>query len=243
MTASRIPARLDVLQSASGLFLALFMWLHLIFVSSILVDKDAFWHVARFFEGYHVFGKPYPGIVSLVVAFIFVLFIAHALLAMRKFPADYREYKTMRQHLKGMRHGDSTLWFVQVWTGFALFFLGSIHLYTMLTQPESIGPYASADRVVTDWYWPLYLLLLFAVELHGTIGLYRIAVKWGWLEGKDPHRTRRNMKRAKWIVTISFLTIGLLSLAAYIKIGIDHRDDYGERYVPADLSEQMEPHR
>lgn len=241
MTASRMPARLDVLQSASGIFLALFMWLHMFFVASILLGKDAFWHVARFFEGYHVLGEPYPILVSGVALFIFIVFIAHAALAMRKFPADYREYRTFRGHAAGMKHSDTTLWFVQVYTGFAMFFLGSVHLYTMLTRPESIGPYGSADRVVTDWYWPLYLLLLFAVELHGSIGLYRAAVKWGWLEGRDPAATRRNMKRAKWLITVFFLTLGLLSLAAYIKIGIDHRDDYGEHYVPAGVKEPLEP--
>lgn len=46
------PARLDLLQSASGLFLGLFMWLHMLFVSSILLGNDAMWAVARFFEGY-----------------------------------------------------------------------------------------------------------------------------------------------------------------------------------------------
>ena len=241
MPGSRMPARLDVLQSASGVFLALFMWLHMFFVASILLGKDAFWHVARFFEGYHILGEPYPILVSGVALFIFIVFIAHAALAMRKFPADYREYRTFREHAAGMKHSDTTLWFVQVYTGFAMFFLGSIHLYTMLTRPESIGPYGSADRVVTDWFWPLYLLLLFAVELHGSIGLYRAAVKWGWLEGRDSAATRRNMKRAKWVVTMFFLTLGLLSLAAYIKIGIDHRDDYGEHYVPPALEQPLEP--
>jgi len=241
MPASRFPARLDVLQSASGVFLALFMWLHMFFVSSILLGKDAYWHVARFFEGYHIFGETYPILVSGVVLFVFAMFIFHAALAMRKFPADYRAYRTFHQHAAEMKHGDTTLWFVQVYTGFAMFFLGSVHLYTMLTQPESIGPYGSADRIVTDWYWPLYLLLLFAVELHGSIGLYRVAVKWGWLEGRDPAVTRRNMKRAKWLVTVFFLTLGLLTLAAYIRIGIDHRNDYGERYLPPGLEEPLEP--
>lgn len=241
MPASRLPARLDILQSASGLFLALFMWLHMFFVASILLGKDAFWHVARFFEGYHILGKPYPILVSGVVLFVFGMFIFHAALAMRKFPADYREYSAFRRHSKELKHNDTTLWFVQVYTGFAMFFLGSIHLYTMLTRPESIGPYGSADRIVSDWYWPLYLLLLFAVELHGSIGLYRVAVKWGWLEGRNPAATRRNMKRAKWLVTVFFLTLGLLSLAAYIKIGIDHRDNYGEHYVPPSLQQPLEP--
>ena len=35
-------ARFDLAQSLTGLFLGLFMWLHMFFVSSILVSEDAF---------------------------------------------------------------------------------------------------------------------------------------------------------------------------------------------------------
>lgn len=234
---SRLPARLDALQSASGLFLALFMWAHMFFVASILLGPEAMYTVARFFEGAWLFGEPYPILVSGVVAFVLAVFVIHAVLATRKFPASLRQWQAFREHRKAMRHEDTTLWLWQVYTGFAMFFLASVHLYTMLTRPETIGPYGSADRVVSDWMWPLYLLLLFAVELHGSIGLYRLAVKWGWLEGKDSKRSRRNLKRAKWALTAFFLALGLLTLAAYIKIGIDHRDAYGERYSPATVQE------
>jgi fumarate reductase subunit C len=60
---SRWPARLDVVQSASGLFLGLFMWGHMAFVSTILISKDAMWWVTRMFEGQFVIGARYPGIV------------------------------------------------------------------------------------------------------------------------------------------------------------------------------------
>ncbi|EPD5770649.1 fumarate reductase cytochrome b subunit, partial [Campylobacter coli] len=39
---SKMPAKLDFIQSASGLFLGLFMWVHMVFVSTILVSKDFF---------------------------------------------------------------------------------------------------------------------------------------------------------------------------------------------------------
>jgi fumarate reductase subunit C len=104
-----------------------------------------------------------------------------------------------------------------------------------LTRPERIGPFESADRVWSDHFWPLYLVLLFAVELHGGIGLYRLAVKWGWFAGPDPNATRRRLKTLKWALTVFFLVLGLATLAAYIKIGIEHRDHYGERYVPSHL--------
>ena len=226
----RTPARLDFIQSATGLFLALFMWLHMFFVSTILLGKDVMYNVTRFFEGYYFFGESYPGIVSVVVGFVFFIFIVHALVAMRKFPSDYKQYKVMKAHTESFNHGDTTMWFWQVYTGFAMFFLGSVHLYIMMTSPEQIGPYASADRVVSEWMWPLYLLLLFAVELHGSIGLYRLALKWGWFEGKDAKKSRIKLRRFKYAITAFFLILGLLTLAAYIKIGIEHKDRAGERY-------------
>ena len=41
------------------------------------------------------------------------------------------------------------------------------------------------------------------------------------------------LKRLKWGITVFFLTLGLLTLAAYMKIGHEHRDRAGERYVPS----------
>jgi fumarate reductase subunit C len=213
--------------------LVLFMWGHMFFVSSILLGKDAMWTVAKFFEGYFVFGRSYPAIVSVVVALVLALVVAHAVLAVRKLPGGYRQYRAFRAHMRMMRHEDTTLWFWQALTGFALFFLASMHLYVMLSHPDRIGPYESADRVWSEHYWPLYIALLFAVELHGGIGLYRLAVKWGWLASSDPNATRKRLKRLKWAITVFFLALGIATLAAYVKIGVEHADRAGERYVPA----------
>ncbi len=57
---SRWPARLDLVQSGTGLVLALFMWGHMFFVSTILISKDAMWTITKFFEGYFFFGRSYP---------------------------------------------------------------------------------------------------------------------------------------------------------------------------------------
>jgi len=232
---ARWPARLDVAQGASGLALALFMWAHMFFVSSILVSRDAMWTIARFFEGYHVFGRSYPLLVSAVVAVVIAMFAAHAALALRKFPASYRQFRTFREHAAQVRHEDTTLWFWQVATGFALFFLASVHLYTMLTQPHRIGPFESADRVWSDRLWPLYLVLLFTVEVHAGIGLYRLAVKWGWMGQGDANVVRRRLKRLKWAITVFFIALGLATLAAYVRIGIEHEASYGQPYVPTHL--------
>jgi fumarate reductase subunit C len=237
----RWPARLDLAQSATGLALGLFMWVHMFFVSSILLGKDAMWTVARMFEGYFIFGTPQYWLVSALVAGVIVLFVVHAALALRKFPINYRQYRIYREHAKDMKHEDTTLWYWQVVTGFALFFLASVHLYIMLTQPDSIGPYGSADRMWSDTMWPLYLVLLFAVEFHGGIGLYRVALKWGWFETGDPNATRRKLRRFKWALTAFFLALGLATLVAYVKIGIEHAPDYGQPYEPATVVTEVAP--
>lgn len=229
---SRMPAKLDYWQSATGLLLALFMWGHLFFTSTILISKDFMHTVTKMFEGSLFLEKENPYIVSVFVAFILVAFIIHAMLGMRKMPSTYRQYQIFKTHMGMMKHDDTSLWYAQVITGFSMFFLGSTHLFIMLTEPEKIGPFASGDALISGMMWPMMLILLFAVEVHGAIGLYRLSVKWGWFDGLTPKETRKNLKKAMWVLMIFSTLLGLTTLGAYMKIGYDHRDNVGERYQP-----------
>lgn len=233
---SKIPARLDVIQSATGLVLGLFMWGHMMFVSTILISNDFMYRISKMFEGSLFLSNPQSWIVSGIVLIVFFIFIMHAALAMRKFPANFRQWQILRTHLKMIHHGDSTLWFVQAITGFIMFFFASFHLGYMFFQAHTIGPYGSGERMV--YMWPFYLILLFAVELHGSIGLYRLCVKWGWFEGKNAKASRKNLKIAKWVISIFFLVLGLATMTVYIKVGLsDHI--IGSQYVPTYLQHKM----
>ena len=237
---SHIYARLDIIQSISGLILAAFIIIHLLLEASIIISKDAMLMVSKFFEGYYFFGEKYPGIISFLAAAIFFILIIHALIALRKFPSNYRQYHILKQHMKQFHHSDTHLWFYQAVTGFMMFFLASVHLYIMMTQPANIGPYASADRIYTDWLWPLYLLLLISVVTHAGIGLYRLALKWGIFErnvhgnqkyvAKKSKINRQIFKKIMLIGISLYLIIGFTSLVSYLKVGYEHRDKAGERY-------------
>ena len=225
-------ARLDLLQGVSGLLLVMFMWMHMFMVSSILLGKDAMFTVTRFFEGEFFFGRPYPLLVSMVASAILLIFLLHALVAMWKLPGSYREYRVFWQHSRNFRHADTSAWLVQVVSGLVLMFLASIHLYEMIMHPGNIGPYASADRIVTDGMWLLDLLLIFAVEVHSGVGLYRLFMKW------DLWGSTRSASRRLWTrrvitgIVVFYLALGLLTFAAYVKIGVEHRSSAGERYLP-----------
>tara|TARA_R110002073_G_scaffold105326_1_gene238405 strand:- start:210 stop:935 length:726 start_codon:yes stop_codon:yes gene_type:complete len=231
------PARIDVLQSLSGLLLVLFIWFHMFFESSILLGEDAMYQVSRMFEGEPLFGKPYPLIVSGVGIAVFLLVAVHAILALRKFPGSSRQYRQFHQHMGAIRHPDTTLWYAQVVTGFCLFFLIPAHLYTVITQPENIGPYASSDRVWSERFWIVYALLLLTVHVHAAIGIYRLVMKWYAPAGQNAKRTRARLKIAMWCILIFFVVLGSASLLTYMRIGYLHADSAGERYVPAAQAE------
>jgi fumarate reductase subunit C len=228
---SKWPARLDYLQSVTGAFLALFITFHIIFESSILFGKDAMYKLTKMFEGEPFIEGGEPLIITALAFIIFSMFIFHAFLAMRKFPSSYKEYQRYRAHRKLLKHDDTNLWFIQITTGFFMFFLGSIHLYMMMTSPEKIGPYASADRIYSDWMWPMYLLLLISVVLHAWIGVYRLIIKWGIFDGKNPRKNRQTARLVIKTLIVVYLLLGLTSLVSYMKIGHEHQDEYGSRYV------------
>ncbi len=229
---SRLPARLDLAQSGTGLILGLFMWVHMLLVGSIILGKDAFDFVAKTMELAFLSdtGHGYPIAVFFAVSGVFTLFIVHALLGMRKFPISWRQHRIMRDQMQMMKHTDTNLWYIQAVTGFIMFFVGSVHLYTMLVNPGSIDPFLSAHRVFSGNYWFLYLILLICVELHASIGLYRLCMKWGWFTGKDAKTSRKKLKKVKNRLMVFFLTVGFLSLAMFLFIGFQNRGNAGERY-------------
>ena len=226
----KMPARLDFLQSATGLILALFIMGHILFEASILISNEMMYKVTLMFEGYYFFGERYPGIISFLAAAIGTIFIVHAGIAIRKFPASYRDYKIIKEHTKQMKHEDSYLWMVQVITGFMMFFIGSVHLYIMFSQPAQIGPHASSYRIVDELMGPLYFMLLLSVVSHAFIGLYRLALKWGFGEGENTKVSRRRFKLLMNTMIILYITIGLASLAKYTYIGMTQDLHYDDRY-------------
>ena len=225
----KIPARLDFLQSATGLILAIFIMGHILFEASILISHEMMYRVTLMFEGYYFFGERYPGIISFLAAAIFAIFILHAFIAIRKFPSSYKQYKILKNHVVGMKHEDTYLWMIQVITGFMMFFLGSVHLYIMISQPEHIGPHQSAARIVDEFMGPLYFLLLLSVVSHAFIGLYRLALKWGFMEGKNTKKSRAFFKFLMRSFIAVYIVVGLASLAKYTYIGLN--EDTSSPYV------------
>ena len=193
---SRRQVIYEVISGASGLILALFMWGHMVLVGSILTGERGFNWLATMLEDYYI-AQP-------TVAVVLVAFLAHAVLASRKIPAQLRERKKMLELGKGLSssgrekvptaspfspfhpHTESLLWIWQVRTGMIVLVLGSFHLvlisidiFTPLWGGHAgIESVTSLERVQAGLWLP-YAILLVCVEFHASIGLYRLATKWG----------------------------------------------------------------
>lgn len=207
-------AKADKIQSITGVLMGCFLLAHLHFESSILLGKDAFYTVVQFLEGgmFSSTGHGFPIVTKVFSVFMLLVVMAHAAVALRRFPAQLGQWRALRRHMSVINHKDSQAWFWQLATGFVLFFLVPVHLFTMIANPE-IGPHLSAERVYHQNAWLLYALLLPAVVIHAMIGLYRVAVKWGLTTKRTGLR-----KLAKGLI-IYLIIIGLLSLVSYLLIG------------------------
>jgi fumarate reductase subunit C len=226
VTTARRQLAHEIVSGGSGLVLALFMWGHVVLVGSILTGERGFDWMATFLEDYYI-AQP-------TVAAIFSLFLIHAVFAARKIPAQLRERKRITELAKGLKnsgreyvatrtehspfrpHLESMLWIWQVRTGMVMLVLGSFHLILLTTDiftplfgdMAGIESSTSMARVAAGLWLP-YAILLLCVEFHASVGLYRLAIKWG----ADLWMSRKTMHRIEQVIFWVILVIGGLTLA------------------------------
>jgi fumarate reductase subunit C len=204
---TRTAAYLDVLQMLTGLGLILFMWSHMVLVASINLGPEAMNKLARFLEDTYMAQTGGP--------FIGASFLLHFILAARKVPFRSQEQKALWSHSRRLRHLDTWLWVIQAGTAMIILIMGSIHMWTILTDLP-ITATKSAARVQGGFWLVFYIILLPMIELHVGIGFYRIGVKWGVIK-----RTNRPFyKRLENIITLIFLIIGAVTLYTFYTLTI-----------------------
>lgn len=210
---SRLPALQDKLQSLSGLVLAVFMIFHMIFTSTIMFGKGAFESVVHFAEPFGIYQ-----VTNFVAFVILIIFMVHAFLAMRKFPANYAAYRAYKAHKIRMKHCDTTLWWMQFLSGFLLFFFASVHIITIvfgdkITPDLSIGRFSQLHI--------FYLVLLVVTVVHASIGTYRLFVKWISIDGTKAQSTatRKTVKTVNFVVWGAFIVLSIAADMVWLSLG------------------------
>ncbi len=201
----RTTGFLDVLQMLSGAALIAFMWSHMILVASVNLGAGVMNAIARFLEDTHLAQTGGP--------LIALIFLVHFVLAARKLPFRLDEQLSIWAHSRRFQHLDTWLWMIQAVTAMIILIMGSVHIWTVLTDLP-ITAAKSAARVQKGSWLTFYLLLLPLIELHVGIGFYRIGVKWGWIS----RSTRSHWKRMENRITVVFVIIGLITLFTFYRL-------------------------
>lgn len=189
----------------TGVMLVAFMWMHMILVASVNLDFGGgrvMNAIAWFFEATYM--------AQLGGPMIFLTMFAHFVLAARKLPFKAREQKEIWRHSVRMNHLDTWLWMIQAVTAFIILVMGSVHIWTVLTDLP-ITAAKSGARIQGGWWLLFYIVLLPMIELHVGIGAYRIGVKWGWI--KRSNRSFFHSLENK--ITLVFITIGAITLFTF----------------------------
>jgi fumarate reductase subunit C len=192
------PNRMEIFQAISGVMLLLFLWVHLLFVGSVIVNPAWLDWIGWFLEVIFVAQVGGP--------IVLLLMIYHFVIAARKMPFRAGELSTFWANAKQLRHKDTWLWLIQVATALIILVMASIHIFTMLTNLP-INAARSAARVQGGWL-PFYLILLPIAELHVGIGFYRLGVKYGYITRKS----RAFWQRGEYALIGFFLVVGVWAL-------------------------------
>lgn len=203
---SRLDAGLDWLQMLTGAGLILFMWCHMILVSSVVISPSIMNAIAHFFEATYMAQVGGP--------LIFLTFLLHFVLAARKIPFRAERQGVILGHARMLKHRDTWLWVVQAGTAMIILILGAIHMWVVLTDLP-ITAAKSAARIQQFWWFIFYMILLPCVELHVSIGFYRIGVKWGFVKSED----RKGFKKFEKTLFTIFMVIGVITLIRFATLG------------------------
>lgn len=200
-------AYLDWAQMLTGAVLIVFMWCHLLLVSSVILGQGVMNAIAHFFEATYMaqIGGP----------ILFLILIFHFVLAARKMPFRSQEHETFLAHARRFNHLDTWLWAVQVLSALIILVLGSAHVYTVLSDLP-ITAAKSAARVQKGAWLFLYLVLLPLTELHVGIGFYRIGVKWGFIRRDN----RAKGQKLEKVLTGMFVLIGVAAIFRFLFLAI-----------------------
>ncbi len=205
----------DLAQSISGVILIGFLWMHMLFVATIVVSPELFDTLSEGLDKYYLAQIGIPATILVIIIHIF--------LAGRRAPLRLRDLRITYRMASLMKHYDTWVWVGQVITALGVGIMASMHLWTIMTH-WPLRAATSAARVASNgpaditwggftfpYFIVFYVIFLIFGEYHGGFGLYRILVKWGWFE-------RHTMGWVLKGITVIIVFLGFFALYTFTKI-------------------------
>ena len=193
-----IRSRLDAWQALSGACLALFVCVHLILEGTVVLSPSLTDAIGWLLEATYA--------AQIAAPLIVLLILFHFWIAARKMPFRSGELKIFVDHSKALNDPDTWLWLVQVFTAVIILAGAFFHVYTVMTDmPISVAE--TTKRLHNGWLL-FHVIFLPCVILHTGIGIWRLAVKFGYCS----KTARETWRRRIWVGMGCYLLLGALAL-------------------------------
>ncbi len=205
----------DLAQSLSGVFLVGFLWMHMLFVATVVISPDLFDRLSIGLDKYYLAQVGIPATILLI--------LFHIILAGRRVPLRLRDMRITWRLTKMMKHADTWIWTGQLVTAILIGIMASMHLWNIMTswplraatsaaRVAHVGPADHAfGGFAFPWMMVFYVFFLLVGEYHAGFGLYRVLVKWGWFD-------RKPMGYVLKAITVVIVVLGFLALYTFNKL-------------------------
>lgn len=193
-----ILSRLDFWQAVSGAILALFVCVHLVLEGTVVISPNVTNWIGWIMEETYM--------AQVAAPIILLLIIFHFWIAARKMPFRAGELQIFVNHSKALKDLDTDLWLVQVFTAVVILVGAFFHVYGVMSEMP-IEVVKSYERLHHGWAL-FYVVFLPCTILHTGIGVYRIGVKYDFID--KAHRFF--WRKLIWIVMACYLVLGTCAL-------------------------------
>lgn len=165
------------LQTITGLFLASFLFVHFLGVSTI-------WGGCKWFDWYTAHLDKDNFFIKAAVFLIFGIFLAHAVNGFRIAYNYFLKTPKVHKYLIDINYRGSWLWYVHFLSGVCIFALGIVHLYIACWGHNVTTAAMAAGHLQNGFYFGSLIVLLIFAFTHFLCGIKNILVKYGIFLGK-----------------------------------------------------------
>lgn len=165
------------LQTITGLFLANFLFIHFLGVSTI-------WGGSGWFNWYTAHLDKNNFFIKAVVFLIFGMFLAHAINGFRIAYNYFLKTPKLHKYLIDTNYRGSWLWYVHFLSGVCIFALGIVHLYIACWGHNITTAVMASGHLRNGFYFGSLIALLIFTFIHSLCGIRSILTKYGIFLGK-----------------------------------------------------------
>ena len=196
------------LQAVTGILLVIYVIVHTLDNSYILLGRQAFEKMLAFWHQ----TIPHPLYILMVLG-LGAVFVIHMLNGIRVASKPYKEVDLTWRHAWMLKHSGTTFWLFQVLTGSLIAIFAVWHFIVQHAAEQTTTAAQSASRM-SPLVFTVYVFLITAVMFHSFNGVRSVLMKLGIMTDRKKEAILLTFLGLLFLI---FLVLGISSMAVFLK--------------------------